>query len=116
LVEQNSQLKKEAALADRKLVARNERIQNLETLLQEAKQRLLSQNEKFEAQLHTVRERLEQARSAKSQGGMAGLNFSKIAKPLRGRGAVEDIKTLDVDEKVAMAARDKRSSWIPSFR
>lgn len=46
LVEQNSQLKKEAALADRKLAARNERIQNLEMLLQEAKQRLLTQNEK----------------------------------------------------------------------
>lgn len=46
LVEQNTQLKREAALADRKLSARNERIQNLEDLLQEAKQRLLTQNEK----------------------------------------------------------------------
>ena len=67
---------------------------------------------RFEAQLHTVRERLEQARSAKSQGGMA-LGFGRIAKPLRGRGAVEDAAM--ADEK-AMAARDKRSSWIPSFR
>ncbi|KAI9276977.1 kinesin heavy chain [Phascolomyces articulosus] len=115
LVEQNAQLKKEAALSDRKLIARNERIQNLETLLQEAKERLLSQNEKFDAQLHTVRERLEQARSAKSQGGMA-LSFGRIAKPLRGRGAVEDSMTPEVDEKATLAARDKRSSWLPSFR
>ncbi|KAI9312759.1 hypothetical protein BX666DRAFT_1824783, partial [Dichotomocladium elegans] len=86
LVEQNAQLKREAALADRKLAARNERIQNLEDLLEEAKTRLLTQNKKFDQQLHTVRERLEQARSAKSQSGMA-LSFGRIAKPLRGKGA-----------------------------
>ncbi|CAG8567315.1 5047_t:CDS:10 [Diversispora eburnea] len=67
LVEQNSSLKKEVAIAERKLLARNERIQALEALLQDAQEKLTTQNQKFEAQLQAVRERLEQARSVKSQ-------------------------------------------------
>lgn len=62
LVDQNSALKKEAGIAERKLLARNERIQNLETLLQDADRRLAIQNQKFETQLQSVKERLEQAR------------------------------------------------------
>ena len=46
LVEQNASLKKEVALAERKLIARNERIQSLETLLQDAQEKLISQNQK----------------------------------------------------------------------
>ncbi|KAG0166018.1 hypothetical protein DFQ28_008055 [Apophysomyces sp. BC1034] len=111
LVEQNSHLKKEVALAERKLMARNERIQSLEGLLQDAQEKLLSQNQKFEAQLQAVRERLEQARSQKSQSAMA-INFGRIAKPLRGNGAiVESEIPTSPNEK-----RDKRSSWLPSFR
>jgi hypothetical protein len=62
LVDQNSSLKKEAGIAERKLLARNERIQNLEALLQDADRRLSVQNQKFEAQLAAVKERLDQAR------------------------------------------------------
>jgi kinesin family protein 5 len=62
LVDQNSALKKEAGIAERKLLARNERIQNLEALLQDADRRLALQNQKFEAQLQAVRDRLDQAR------------------------------------------------------
>ncbi len=62
LVDQNTALKKEAGIAERKLLARNERIQNLEVLLQDADRRLAIQNTKFEAQLNAVRERLDQAR------------------------------------------------------
>jgi hypothetical protein len=62
LVDQNSSLKKEAGIAERKLLARNERIQNLEALLQDADRRLAVQNQKFEAQLQAVKDRLEQAR------------------------------------------------------
>ena len=62
LVDQNSALKKEAGIAERKLLARNERIQNLEALLQDADRRLAMQNQKFEAQLQAVKERLDQAR------------------------------------------------------
>ncbi|CAG8437979.1 11561_t:CDS:2 [Rhizophagus irregularis] len=51
LVEQNSSLKKEIALNERNLLARNERIQALEPLLQDAQEKLTTQNQKFEAQL-----------------------------------------------------------------
>ncbi|KAF0427432.1 kinesin heavy chain [Gigaspora margarita] len=88
LVEQNSSLKKEVAIAERKLLARNERIQALEALLQDAQEKLTTQNQKFEAQLQAVRERLEQARAQKNTASatFAGLPFGRIAKPLRGGG------------------------------
>ncbi|KAG9318498.1 hypothetical protein JVU11DRAFT_589 [Chiua virens] len=85
LVDQNSALKKEAGIAERKLLARNERIQNLETLLQDADRRLAIQNQKFETQLQSVKERLEQARAQKASNTSA-LSFGRIAKPLRGGG------------------------------
>jgi len=100
LVDQNSALKKEAGIAERKLLARNERIQNLETLLQDADRRLAIQNQKFEAQLQSVKERLEQARGKLNnvicfqwaslwfvaQKSTGALGFGRIAKPLRGGG------------------------------
>ncbi|KAH7914711.1 P-loop containing nucleoside triphosphate hydrolase protein [Hygrophoropsis aurantiaca] len=85
LVDQNSALKKEAGIAERKLLARNERIQNLEHLLQDADRRLAVQNQKFEAQLQSVKERLDQARAQKASNAPA-LSFGRIAKPLRGGG------------------------------
>ncbi|PPR08080.1 hypothetical protein CVT24_010541 [Panaeolus cyanescens] len=84
LVDQNSTLKKEAGIAERKLLARNERIQNLEALLQDADRRLSVQNQKFETQLQAVKERLDQARAQKATGST--LSFGRIAKPLRGGG------------------------------
>ena len=104
LVDQNSALKKEAGIAERKLLARNERIQNLEALLQDADRRLALQNQKFEAQLQAVKDRLDQARGAVFPSGSAPtpnsefllaqkgavsspLSFAgRIAKPLRGGG------------------------------
>ena len=44
LVEQNSSLKKEVAIAERKLIARNERIQSLESLLQDSQEKLTQAN------------------------------------------------------------------------
>ncbi|CEL51581.1 Kinesin heavy chain OS=Syncephalastrum racemosum PE=2 SV=1 [Rhizoctonia solani AG-1 IB] len=84
LVEQNSQLKKEVGIAERKLLARTERIQNLEALLQDADRRLAIQNQKFEEQLTAVKDRLEQARTTKTTTSIS--NFGRIAKPLRGGG------------------------------
>ncbi|KAF8136371.1 kinesin heavy chain, partial [Boletus edulis] len=85
LVDQNSALKKDSGIAERKLLARNERIQNLETLLQDADRRLAIQNQKFETQLQSVKERLEQARAQKAST-TSTLSFGRIAKPLRGGG------------------------------
>ena len=44
LVEQNTSLKKEVAIAERKLVARNERIMSLENLLQDSQEKLTAAN------------------------------------------------------------------------
>ncbi|KAJ8462211.1 hypothetical protein ONZ45_g18019 [Pleurotus djamor] len=85
LVDQNSALKKEAGIAERKLLARNERIQNLESLLQDADRRLSIQNQRFEQQLEAVKQRLEQARAAKVATA-SPLGFGRIQKPLRGGG------------------------------
>ena len=106
-MDQNSTLKKEAGIAERKLLARNERIQNLEALLQDADRRLSIQNQKFETQLQAVKERLDQARGkfffflysknvgiqiwreillAQKAVTSTPLNFGRIAKPLRGGG------------------------------
>lgn len=46
LVEQNSLLKKEAAVSDRKLSAKNDRVHSLEQMLKEAQNKLIVQNEK----------------------------------------------------------------------
>jgi len=47
LVEQNAQLKKEVAIAERKLVARGERIRGLEGLVAESQEKLLVANHKY---------------------------------------------------------------------
>ncbi|KAK4966045.1 hypothetical protein LTR66_012070, partial [Elasticomyces elasticus] len=96
LVEQNAQLKKECAIAERKLVARQERIQALEGLVGDSQERLLGANARFEAQLQAVKERLEAAKigstrglslstSANTTNGFGPFG-SRIAKPLRGGG------------------------------
>ncbi|KAF8201817.1 kinesin heavy chain [Pholiota molesta] len=92
LVDQNSALKKEAGIAERKLLARNERIQNLEALLQDADRRLSIQNQKFETQLQAVKERLDQARAQKAVTSST-LNFGRIAKPLRGGGGANNVSS-----------------------
>jgi kinesin family protein 5 len=95
LVEQNSSLKKEVAIAERKLIARNERIQSLEHLLQDSQEKLTQANHRlvnpgapaptgawkhsygdgtnaranrFEAQLTAVKERLELAKAGSTRG------------------------------------------------
>lgn len=47
LVEQNGNLKKEVAIAERKLVARNERIGSLESLLQDSQEKLTTANHRY---------------------------------------------------------------------
>ena len=111
LVEQNAQLKKEVAIAERKLVARGERIRGLEGLVAESQEKLMVANHKyayphtshpsrytdkvarrFESQLLAVKERLEAAKSGSTRGigpasPVSNFNtnpFGRIAKPLRG--------------------------------
>lgn len=114
LVEQNSSLKKEVAIAERKLIARNERIQSLESLLQDSQEKLTAANHRFEAQLATVKERLEAAKQGSTRGlNSGGFSFtgSRIAKPLRGGGDAAPA----VNPAVAGLQNEttsKRSSWF----
>ena len=62
-MEQNSNLKKELAVSERKLIARNDRIQNLEQSVTDTQSKLESQSSKFESEISTMRERLQEARS-----------------------------------------------------
>lgn len=101
LVDQNTTLKKEVAIAERKLLARNDRIMSLEQLLSESQEKLTQANHRFEAQLQAVKERLESAKASQANRGVqnngavggntgyGGLSFgARIAKPLRGGGGV----------------------------
>ena len=119
LVEQNMSLKKEVAIAERKLIARNERIVSLENLLADSQEKLTAANHRyvgpqilagavawtiadaasrFETQLQAVKERLEAAKVSSrnlpnSPSGQSSFSFSgagaRIAKPLRGGGGAD---------------------------
>ncbi|KAF9700015.1 hypothetical protein EKO04_001365 [Ascochyta lentis] len=124
LVEQNSSLKKEVAIAERKLIARNERIQSLESLLQDSQEKLTAANHRFESQLTAVKERLEAAKAGSTRGlgsPSAGASFafgggagSRIAKPLRGGGGdgppLPIIGSLQKDGDAE--PKNKRTSWF----
>ncbi|KND92920.1 Kinesin heavy chain [Tolypocladium ophioglossoides CBS 100239] len=119
LVEQNSALKKEVAIAERKLIARNERIQSLESLLQDSQDKMATANHKFEVQLASVKERLEAAKAGSTRGlnaGGAGFNFatagSRIAKPLRGGGGDAPPVVPTIQSMQNEGATNKRSSWF----
>ncbi|CED84475.1 kinesin heavy chain [Phaffia rhodozyma] len=84
LVDQNTAMKKEAAQAERKLIARNERMTSLEQLLQEADRKLVQENLKHEQQLRVLRDRIEVLKSQAS--AMPALAGGRIAKPIRGGG------------------------------
>ncbi|EJT77631.1 kinesin heavy chain [Gaeumannomyces tritici R3-111a-1] len=120
LVEQNSSLKKEVAIAERKLIARNERIQSLESLLQDGQEKMAQANHKFELQLAAVKERLEAAKAGSTRGlgsptGLGGFSFanagSRIAKPLRGGGGA-DTATNPIVSNLQTSSENKRSSWF----
>lgn len=139
LVEQNSSLKKEVAIAERKLIARNERIQSLEALLQDSQEKLTQANHRFaqadiesgspriangeyrfEAQLSAVKERLEAAKAGSTRGLGSPTNASfafgggsRIAKPLRGGGGdVAAVPTLASLQAQDAGMGGKRGSWL----
>ncbi|KAI9187663.1 hypothetical protein H9P43_002054 [Blastocladiella emersonii ATCC 22665] len=115
LVEQNTQLKKEIAIAERKLVTRNERIQTLEDMLEETQTKLAAQKLNFEAQLKDLQRKL---REQQPQVQAEAWTWGRIAKPLRGGGAgnisvVDD--SLDYEDEMRprrLDAGSKRSSWL----
>ncbi|CAK7266583.1 Kinesin heavy chain [Sporothrix epigloea] len=120
LVEQNSSLKKEVAIAERKLIARNERIQSLESLLQDSQEKMAQANHKFEVQLAAVKERLEAAKAGSTRGlasasnAAGGFSFSgsRIAKPLRGGGGGDNAPSGNPTVANLQTSENKRSSWF----
>ena len=152
LVEQNGSLKKEVAMAEKKLGARNDRIMSLEALLTDSQEKLTSANhryvffhpdlvdvyrtilnrDRFEAQLATVKERLEAAKHGSTRGlttspiVAGGFSFgsagSRIAKPLRGGGGYDTttaggptipvLSGLQAQEANGNPGGGKRSSWF----
>ncbi|KAL4880614.1 P-loop containing nucleoside triphosphate hydrolase protein [Aspergillus karnatakaensis] len=119
LVEQNSSLKKEVAIAERKLIARNERIASLEALLQESQEKLTQANHRFEAQLTAVKERLEAAKQGSTKGlptmdTNGGFSFvgSRIAKPLRGGGDQPAASSTTPVASIQGQESNKRTSWF----
>lgn len=140
LVEQNSALKKEVAIAERKLIARNERIQSLESLLQDSQEKMAAANHKlvppinlahpteltvplrFEVQLAAVKERLELAKAGSTRGlnSPGGFSFasagSRIAKPLRGGGGANEgaPPTIPTIQNLHQSEgnSNKRASWF----
>ena len=145
LVEQNGSLKKEVAIAERKLIARNERIQSLESLLQDSQEKLTAANHRyvidgleilatnlltmfnrFEAQLAAVKERLEAAKAGSTRGlgspgtGPGGFSFGgvagRIAKPLRGGGGGEAQVPTVLSLQSETLVSSKRSSGFFSWQ
>ncbi|KAF3917538.1 Kinesin-4 [Arthrobotrys entomopaga] len=124
LVEQNSSLKKEVAIAERKLTARNERIQSLEQGLRESQDKLTEQSDRFEAQLTAVKDRLQAAKignrdinSPTAAAGGFSFTGSRIAKPLRGGGGGGNENGIPIiggfmsGSSNASEASSKRSAW-----
>ncbi|PGH00232.1 kinesin heavy chain [Blastomyces parvus] len=128
LVEQNGSLKREVAIAERKLIARNERIESLESLLQDSQEKLTAANHRFEAQLTALKERLEAAKAGSTRGlpsseaGAFSFGGSRIAKPLRGGGGAADSNGALVNPALSgLQSQDasgsgsggvKRASWF----
>ena len=139
LVEQNTSLKKEVAIAERKLIARNERILSLEGLLADSQEKLTAANHRyvspylllppliyhsFEQQLQAVKERLEAAKvssrnfaaAPQASGGFSLASAgARIAKPLRGGGGADsNVNGAPglFSNLTSSDAAGKRSSWF----
>ncbi|KAJ2422848.1 hypothetical protein GGF41_003355, partial [Coemansia sp. RSA 2531] len=98
LVVQNTELKKQVALLERKLQARTERITYLENRLQDQSNQTEAWKRKTE-ELQSMRNH-ESSRAAIQPANSNVLRFSRIAKPMRGGGG--STQTGDaVEEKVA---------------
>lgn len=62
-MEQNSTLKKEVSTCERKLLTRNDRIQNLEAALSQSEERLAKKDQKYEAHVQALQIKLQEGRS-----------------------------------------------------
>jgi len=101
LVEQNATLKKDIAIAERKLSARNERIDHLEAMLSEAQTKLTVQKQGFDSQLADLKQKFRDV----PQTGNPPMDwsFGRVAKPLRGGGGNNSTKSPSIAVNTAVA-------------
>ncbi|KAJ2377612.1 hypothetical protein GGI05_006845 [Coemansia sp. RSA 2603] len=102
LVEQNTDLKKSTSLSDRKLQARTERIEYLETRLHDLSIQAEAWKRRAE-ELQTLRNNESVRTNAQPTSGNV-LRFSRIAKPLRGGGGNAQPASATVEEKTGRTA------------
>ncbi|KAK9468250.1 P-loop containing nucleoside triphosphate hydrolase protein [Lipomyces arxii] len=132
LVDQNVQLKRDLAMTEVKLAARNERIAGLESLLQDSQERLVAETQGYETRLGALRNRLEDVKVFRKQADgnrspdIAGiaLQTQRIVKPLRGGGGVLSFGSSPLsghpkstvenktDASNTSPTSSKRSSWF----
>lgn len=97
LVEQNGSLKKEVAIAERKLIARNERIQSLESLLQDSQEKLTAANHRYMDRLPDLhlyinhgpdlKRNLLRSKSVSRRPRLAAREVSALQLAIKGRAA-----------------------------
>ncbi|KAJ1894922.1 hypothetical protein LPJ66_004899 [Kickxella alabastrina] len=98
LVVQNTDLKKQVSLSERKLNARTERIEYLEERIQDVTNQAESWKRKYE-EANAIRSH-DASRSAMQPTSNNVLRFSRIAKPLRGGGGNAHAATTVTEEKI----------------
>ncbi|KAJ1905262.1 hypothetical protein IWQ60_012315, partial [Tieghemiomyces parasiticus] len=121
LVDQNTHLKKENAMAERKLAARNERIESLEAHILDTEERHIGERQRLESQIKQLKEKLGQKLAAKPNGasnpssGMINiLNFGRIAKPLRGGGGAPTSGMVGTGSSVSGGSPAADGSGVPN--
>ncbi|KAI8907371.1 P-loop containing nucleoside triphosphate hydrolase protein [Gorgonomyces haynaldii] len=100
LVDENSKLKKQVSLVDRKLEMRDERIQTLEKLFRNAQIELDEMAEKHKQETLQMQEKIQEQNKILQQQQGSWVRSSRISKPLRG-GQAE--------------APEKKASWYVSL-
>ena len=88
LIDQNAMLKKTNDLSERKIVNRNERINDLEKMLHELNNKMTEDRIRHDTEVDELRERLEQVQAVKTPTNTSfTFGEGRVAKPLRGGAA-----------------------------
>ncbi|KAI8866857.1 kinesin-domain-containing protein [Ramicandelaber brevisporus] len=96
LVEQNASIKRELGISERKLAARNDRIQNLEEMNQQLQAQFTQDRSRYEQRISLLTEKLNQAQrgqlkqQSQQPSSMSFFSFGRVAKPIRGGGGANN--------------------------
>lgn len=107
LVEQNNTLKKEVAIAEKKLSARNERIMSLESLLQESQEKLTAANHRYAVPLMFIFSHHTNARPLQ----IRGTTHCREGAARSCKGRIEGHAASPLQLRWRIIAHCKTSSW-----